>query len=90
MEMTHSHPDRGFASDSPATPVPFDVLRALISARQAASLTVRLMTAGDGADVATGGTASLIDMFARGQFSSAQGAAFFSGEPAHQQDERHA
>ena len=89
-QFTQAH----FTADSGgpgAGTVGFDVLRALINARQSASPTVRAL-AGLVSAAAPGeaGTPALIELFARGTASHARIAAFQSGEAVIRQDERHA
>jgi hypothetical protein len=69
--------------------VPFDVLRAIVAARQAASPTCRLLAAKNARGLAPSGTRQLIDLFARGQGFGAGTGHFASGSPVSGQDEQH-
>jgi hypothetical protein len=90
MEMTHSSLHGTYASDSTSASVPFDVLRAIIAARQAASPTCRLFAARHGETASDAGVRQLIDLFARGRSDGDIAGGFASGQPTVQQDERHA
>jgi hypothetical protein len=88
--MTRSHLNDPDFGESQAAPVPFDVLRALLAARQAATPTCRMIAARQGDTTVDTGARQLIDMFARGNAGSLTNGTFASGEPVAQQDERHA
>jgi hypothetical protein len=89
MDMRHPSLNAAAAADS-ATPVPFDVLRAMISARQAATPTARLVASRAGTLAAVPGQDRLIDLFARGIGHAGMGGGFARGEASGGQDEQHA
>jgi hypothetical protein len=92
MEQFNHHTMTGDSPNGTTGVVPFDVLRAMISARQAASPTARMLAGPNKNSNAapSGGTAeSLISLFARGDASAAPGS-FARDEAVIRQDERHA
>jgi hypothetical protein len=70
-------------------PVPFDVLRALIAARQSASPTARLIAARRNSEPQPDHLNQLIDLFARGQRLNNDIGSFASAQPSDPQDQQH-
>jgi hypothetical protein len=90
MNMLSSSLNDPRLGDSDAAPVPFDVLRALFAARQAATPTCRLFAARQGGAMGDAGPRQLIDLFARGIAATDGGGGFRRDQAVSGQDEQHA